>query len=216
MPADRVPRWGDGRRARIGLLGGSFNPAHDGHRHVALAALRKLSLDQVWLMVSPGNPLKPARGMAPLAERLASARRIANGRRIIATDIERRLGCHYTVDTLRALRARFPRARFVWLMGADNLLQLPRWNGWRAMVAAGPFGVRPRPTYTCAALAGRAAHALRRARVPASAAHGLARRAPPAWVVLPGRLHAASATAIRAGNHLEPARHSTQTAIPAA
>ena len=123
--------WGDNRRARIGLLGGSFNPAHDGHRHVAEAALRGLRLDQVWLLVSPGNPLKPRRGMAPFAERLASARRIADGRRILAVDWEARLGTRYTVDTLALLRRRFPRSRFVLVVGADNLSQLPRWKGWR-------------------------------------------------------------------------------------
>lgn len=195
---DPIPVWGDRRRVAVGLLGGSFNPAHAGHRHVALAAMRQLGLDQVWLMVSPGNPLKPVDGMAKLAERLASARAIGDGRRIIATGIESRLGCHYTVDTLRELRRRFPRAAFVWLMGADNLIQLPRWNGWRDIVASVPFAVMPRPTYTTRALAGRAAHVLRGARLPASASHGLALRPPPAWVLLPGRLHGASATAIRA------------------
>ena len=111
--------WGDGRRVRIGLLGGSFNPAHEGHRHVAERALAALGLDQVWLLVSPGNPLKPSRGMAPFAERLASARRVADGRRVVATGIEARLGTRYTVDTLALLRRRFPRARFVLLLGAD-------------------------------------------------------------------------------------------------
>ncbi|MBR0678695.1 nicotinic acid mononucleotide adenylyltransferase, partial [Roseomonas alkaliterrae] len=127
----RPGRFGDGRRRRVGLLGGSFNPAHQGHLHVARRAAAALRLDEVWLMVSPGNPLKPTRGMAPLAERLASARAIARGRRIIATDIERALGTRYTADTLRLLRRRFPRARFVLVVGADNLVQLPRWRRWR-------------------------------------------------------------------------------------
>ncbi|HYZ32454.1 MAG TPA: nicotinate-nucleotide adenylyltransferase, partial [Crenalkalicoccus sp.] len=153
-------RWGDGRRARIGLLGGSFNPAHEGHRHVAEQALRRLGLDQVWLMVSPGNPLKPVAGMAPFAERLASARAIADGRRIVATDIEARLGTRYTVDTLAALRRRFPRAAFVLLAGADILRQLPRWKRWQELARATPIAVLPRPGETRPALHGRAARRL--------------------------------------------------------
>jgi nicotinate-nucleotide adenylyltransferase len=118
----------------------------------------------VWLLVSPGNPLKPVAGMAPLAARLASARRIADGRRIVATAIEADLGTRYTADTLAALRRRFPRARFVWLMGADNLEQLPRWRRWRQIVASMPFAVVPRPTYNHRALASLAAYRLRRSR----------------------------------------------------
>ena len=146
---------------RVGLLGGSFNPAHDGHRHIAGVALKRLRLDQVWLLVSPGNPLKPARGMAPLAARLASAGRIADGRRVLATAIERDLGTRFTADTLARLRQRFPRVRFVWLMGADNLEQLPRWNRWLSIAHGGAFAVLPRPTYNHRALAGQAARRLR-------------------------------------------------------
>lgn len=149
-------------------------------------------------MVSPGNPLKPVAGMAPLAERLASARRIADGRRIVATAIEAALGTRYTVDTLIALRRRFPCAHFVWLMGADNLAQLPRWRRWRALVASVPFAVVPRPTYNHAALAGRAARHLRGAQLPARLASTLAETAPPAWVFLSAPQNAASASAIRA------------------
>lgn len=183
---------------RIGLLGGSFNPAHEGHRHVAELARRRLRLDQVWLLVSPGNPLKPVADMAPLAVRLASARHIADGRRIVATAIEATLGTRYTADTLRALRRRFPRARFVWLMGADNLEQLPRWRRWRAIAATMPFAVVPRPTYNHRALASRAALGLRGSRRMARLAPALAGMAPPAWVFLPAPQHAASASAIRA------------------
>ena len=152
----------------------------------------------MWLLVSPGNPLKPSRGMAPLAERLASARRIADGRRIVATDIERALGTVYTADTVHALRTRFPRARFVWLMGADNLEQLPRWRRWREIVTTMPFAVVPRPTYNHRALAGRAAHRLSGARLAARQAPALADYRPPAWVFLPAPQHQASASAIRA------------------
>ena len=183
---------------RIGLLGGSFNPAHEGHLHVAELALQRLQLDQVWLLVSPGNPLKPALGMAPLAVRLASAARIGDGRRVVATAIEAGLGTRYTADTLAELRRRFPNARFVWLMGADNLTQLPRWRDWMGIMRTMPVAVFPRPSYNHRALAGRAAHRLRSARLPVAAAPALALRNPPAWIFLPTPQHAASATAIRA------------------
>jgi len=165
---------------------------------VAELARRRLRLDQMWLLVSPGNPLKPVAGMAPLATRLASARRIADGRRIVATAIESRLGTRYTADTLRLLRRRFPRARFVWVMGADNLEQLPRWRRWREIASGMPFAVVPRPTYNHRALAGQAARRLRRAQRAAGLAPALAGMAPPAWVFLPAPQHAASASAIRA------------------
>ena len=191
--------WGDRRRVRVGLLGGSFNPAHAGHRHVAQAALRRLRLDQVWLMVSPGNPLKPTTGMAAPASRLASARRIADGRRIVATDIESRLGTRYTVDTLRTLRRRFPRTRFVWLMGADNLAELPAWHAWPAIFRAVPVAVLARPAYSVKALAGKAARRFSTARRSARFGPFLAGTAPPVWVFLHTRLHPASASAIREG-----------------
>lgn len=203
---------------RVGLLGGSFNPAHDGHRHIARLALRRLRLDQVWLLVSPGNPLKPVAGMAPLADRLASARGIADGRCVVATAIEAALGTRYTADTLHELRRRFPRTTFVWLMGADNLEQLPRWNRWLEIARDGAFAVFPRPTYNHRALAGQAARRLRPARRASHLAPALAGMAPAAWVFLPVRQHAASATAIRAAaipgvsNHRPQAAHATVAA----
>jgi nicotinate-nucleotide adenylyltransferase len=196
----RLPRFGDRRRIRVGLLGGSFNPAHDGHRHVAELALRRLRLDQVWLLVSPGNPLKPVRGMAPFAERLAGAARVGGQRRIVATGIEAAFGTRYTVDTLKELRRRFPRIRFVWIMGADILEQLPRWRRWTAMARDLAFVVLPRPSYTHRALAGQAAHRLGRWRRPVRQARLLPVQAPmgvPGWVFLPERQNPASATAIR-------------------
>ena len=193
-----MPSWGHRRRIRVGLLGGSFNPAHAGHLHIARLALQRLRLDQVWLLVSPGNPLKEAAGMAPLADRLISAGRIADGRRILATGIEARLHTRYTFDTLRALRRRFPRVRFVWLMGADNLVQLPRWQRWGGITRTMPFAVMPRPTYNGRALAGQAAHRLRPALLPARAAPALAGRTAPAWTFLPARQNPLSATALRA------------------
>lgn len=190
--------WGDNRRVRIGLLGGSFNPAHDGHRYVAETALRRLGLDQVWLMVSPGNPLKPARGMAPFARRLASAQGVADGFAVIATDVEARLGTRYTVDTLARLRARFPRARFVLLLGADNLSQLPRWKDWREIARTTPVAVLPRPGRTRAALLGQAARHLARHRRRPRALLPATDRGHAAWCLIPAREHPASATAIRA------------------
>lgn len=190
-----MPRFGDRRRIRIGLLGGSFNPAHAGHLHLARTALRRLGLDQVWLLVSPGNVLKSRDGMAPLRERLASARTIADGRRIVATAIESRLGTRYSFDTMRALARLFPLASFVWIMGADILLQLPRWQRWRDLSRMVPFAVFPRPRYNAQALAGPAASVLRARRLPP---HLLACAAPPAWAFIAAAQFPISATAIRA------------------
>jgi nicotinate-nucleotide adenylyltransferase len=205
---DPLPRFGDRRRTRVGLLGGSFNPAHAGHGHVAHVARRRLRLDQVWLMVSPGNPLKPVAGMAPLADRLAGAASIGDGRHVIATAIEAMFGTRYSIDTMRLLRRRFPRVRFVWIMGADLLIQLPRWRSWRQIVRHLPFVVLPRPGYTMRALSGQAARCLRRMRRPAHEAPVLS-RARSGWVFLPTPENATSATAIR---HRVAARRSTAEA----
>jgi nicotinate-nucleotide adenylyltransferase len=180
------------------VLGGSFNPAHAGHRHIAKLALRRLRLDQVWLLVSPGNPLKPTDGMAPLSQRIAGARRIARGRRVIATALEAAWGTRFTIDTMRLLRRRFPCARFVWLMGADVLTQLPRWLHWRELLRLVPVAVLPRPGYTSRALAGQAARWMRHARRAEHAASLLPGTAP-GWVLLMAPQVAISATAIRAG-----------------
>jgi nicotinate-nucleotide adenylyltransferase len=181
---------------RVGLLGGSFNPAHEGHRHVVELALARLRLDQVWLMVSPGNPLKPRKDMAPLADRLRGAATISDGRRVIATSIESAIGTRYSVDTLRGLRRRFPRVHFVWIMGADLLTQLPRWRRWREIVRNLPFVVLPRPGYTLPALGGQAARRLRGGRRPAHEAPVLS-LARSGWVLLHTPENATSATAIR-------------------
>ena len=158
--------------------------------------MRRLRLDQVWLLVSPGNPLKPANGMAPFGDRLASAVRIADGRRLIATGIEVAFRTRYTVDTMRLLLRRFPAVRFVWIMGADILEQLPRWRRWPDIVRRLAFVVVPRPSYSHRALAGQATHRLRAERRPAREA-SLLPGAAPGWVFLPGRQTAVSATAIR-------------------
>ena len=193
-----IPRYGHRHRVRVGLLGGSFNPAHEGHLHVARQAMRHLRLDQLWLMVSPGNPLKPTNGMAPFAERLASAQKIADGRRIIATDIEQRLGTRYHQGhDARAARSVFRRRQFVWLMGADNLLQLPRWGNWLQIMRAMPMLVLPRPGATRPALAGQAASRFRKHRLPARSGLCLPMAAAPRWILLPVKENPASATALR-------------------
>ncbi len=182
---------------RIGLLGGSFNPAHAGHLHVAALARKRLRLDQVWLLVSPGNPLKPRAGMASMEARLTGARALGDGRRVLATGIEAALHTSFTVDTMRALLRRFPRAAFVWIMGADILEQLPDWRCWADLVRLMSFAVLPRPTYNHRALAGQAARRLRPIRRKAREAALLPGLAP-GWVFLPAPQHAMSATALRA------------------
>lgn len=183
---------------RVGLLGGSFNPAHDGHLHISHLALEKLALDEVWWLVSPQNPLKPVDGMAPLNQRLSKARAAATDPRIRATAIEQDLGTRYTADTLAALRTRFPNVRFVWLIGADLLIQMPRWKKWRTVFRAVPIAVFPRPFYSFRALRGTVAKRFARARVNPRRATKLADMAPPAWTFLKTPLHSASATRLRA------------------
>ncbi len=182
---------------RVGLLGGSFNPAHDGHRHISLFALRALRLHQVWWLVSPQNPLKSHHGMAGLSARLEGARRAIPHPRVLISDIEVQLKTRYTADTLHQLQIRYPRTRFVWLMGADNLLQLPRWRHWRRIFQSMPVAAFNRPPYSLKAPTGHAAKCYARCRVGASQAGLLADRTPPAWVFLRNPLHPASATAIR-------------------
>jgi nicotinate-nucleotide adenylyltransferase len=192
--------FGEGRQPgrRIGLLGGSFNPAHEGHRHISLWALRALGLDEVWWLVSPQNPLKSRAGMAGLTRRVALARAMARDRRIRVGALEAYLGTLYTVDTLAALRRRLPRARFVWLMGADNLAQIHRWQGWSRIFHSVPIAVLDRPTYSLGAATGHAARRFARHRRGPRAVRRLAQATPPAWVLLRGRRHPASASAIRA------------------
>ncbi len=184
---------------KVGLLGGSFNPAHDGHRYISLEALRRLGLDQVWWLVSPQNPLKPLDGMAPFAERLAGARQAVRHPRIRAVDFETRHGLKFTADTLPRLAQVYPRHRFVWLMGADNLCQISHWRRWRAIFRAVPVAIFDRPGETYRALASKAsrAHASARIHLPGS----LATAAPPAWCFLFTRRDLSSATAIRRGRN---------------
>lgn len=183
---------------RIGLLGGSFNPAHEGHRHISFFALQRLRLDAVWWLVSPQNPLKPVEGMASFEDRFASAEAIARHPKILVSDIESRLETRYTIDTLRALRFRKGKHRFVWIMGADNLIQLPRWRDWKPICELMPIAIFARPGYSQRSLFGPAAHRYRRHRLPDRAAAGLVGHKAPAWVFLHTPLHPASATEIRA------------------
>jgi len=185
---------------RTGLLGGSFNPAHRGHRHVSLAALEALGLDEIWWLVSPGNPLKEEMGMAPLAARLASARRAARRAPIRASAIEHALGTVYTVDTLALLLRRFPKRRFIWLMGADNLAQFHRWRDWRRIAALVPIAVVTRPGYDAQARQAPAWGWLRRFVRPAAMARNWTDWRPPALVLLQLPPDRTSATAIRAAN----------------
>ncbi len=183
-----------------GLLGGSFNPAHAGHRRISLFALDALGLDEVWWLVSPGNPLKAGKDMAPLAARLASARQAARRAPIRPTAIEARLGTRYTVDTLRKLVRLYPDRRFIWLMGADNLAQFHRWRDWRAIARTVPIAVIARPGYDRPARAARAMGWLRHFVRPASQALHWTTWSKPALVHLRFRPDPHSATQSRARN----------------
>jgi nicotinate-nucleotide adenylyltransferase len=193
-----------GASKRIGLLGGSFNPAHRGHRAISLAARRALGLDEVWWLVSPGNPLKDPRDMAPLEARLASARAMARRAPIRPTAIEARLGTRYTVDTLARLMLRYPDHRFVWLMGGDNLAQFHRWKSWRRIARQLPIAVIDRPHYIGAARASPAMGWLRRYVRPAGQAMNWTKWRLPALVLLRFRPDPTSATGLRAA---DPAWH---------
>jgi nicotinate-nucleotide adenylyltransferase len=180
-----------------GLLGGSFNPAHGAHRAISLAALGALGLDEVWWLVSPGNPLKPRAGMAPLAARVQSARARARRAPIRVSAIERELGTRFTIDTLRALKRRYPKRRFVWLMGADNLAQLHLWRDWRGLAREMPIAVVARPGYDAKALASPAMAWLRRYRLPAACLKNRQEWSAPALIELRFDPDPRSATAMR-------------------
>lgn len=183
-----------------GLLGGSFNPAHGGHRRISLFAMRALGLDEVWWLVSPGNPLKPKSDTAPLPARLASARGHARRAPIRVSAIEQALGTRFTIDTLRALKLRYPRRRFVWLMGSDNLAQFHRWRLWRALARTMPIAVIARPGYDGRAMAGPAMAWLRRYRRRALTGKDWAKGNGPTLLILRFDPDARSASAIRAAS----------------
>jgi len=181
-----------------GLLGGSFNPAHAGHRRISLEAIERLGLTELWWLVSPGNPLKEGRGdMAPLAARYASARAMARRSRIVPTAIEARLGTRYTADTLRKLQRRFPNRRFIWLMGADNLAQFHLWRDWRRIARMMPIAVIARPGYDTAAQNAPAMGWLRRFVRRSGQVKNWTMWSPPALVLLRFRPDPSSATRAR-------------------
>ncbi|MEO0907926.1 MAG: nicotinate-nucleotide adenylyltransferase [Pseudomonadota bacterium] len=188
---------------RTGLLGGSFNPAHGGHRRITRFTIEALGLDQAWWLVSPGNPLKPRAGMAPLGARLRSAQAQARRAPIIPTAIERELGTRYTLDTLRALKRRYPKRDFVWLMGSDNLAQFHRWKNWREIARTMPIAVIARPGYNQAAMASPAMAWLRRYTVSVAGFTKMGRQrlgSAPALVLLRFDPDPRSATDIRRGD----------------
>ena len=184
-------------RRKIGLLGGSFNPAHAGHLHISLYALKTLKLDEVWWLVSPQNPLKPVQDMAAFATRLAHAKILARHPKIKVLDIENTLGTRYTYDTLQALIKRHPRLGFTWLMGADNLAQFHRWHRWRDIMNMVPIAVFDRAPFSHRALKQPTSLSYARCRLPESKALLLPDKQPPVWAFIFMRRHAASATGIR-------------------
>jgi len=192
------------RGLKIGLFGGTFDPPHEAHRAACLIAMHRLGLDRVWWLVTPGNPLKDTRGLAPLQQRIAAARALANHPRIAVTGLEADIGARYTYDTVRYLISRCRGVCFVWIMGADNLRSFHRWQKWRAIAAMLPIAVVDRLGPSLYATAGPAGQALAGARFPETAAKMLPFRRPPAWVYLHGLKSPLSSTALRAARHKSP------------
>jgi nicotinate-nucleotide adenylyltransferase len=182
---------------KVGLYGGSFNPAHEGHAHVAETAKRRLGLDRVIWLVSPQNPLKGRHETAGLAERMAGARALAKGPGMVVSDVETALGSAYTIDTIRALKRRFPSVKFVWIMGADSLASFHRWRGWTQIMGEAPVAVVSRPWISLKSRFSPAAIRFARYRWPSTRALALAGSKPPAWVFLFGRFNFQSSTALR-------------------
>ncbi len=194
VPA-RPPPFAPGMK--IGLLGGSFNPPHEGHREASLLALRRLNLHRVWWLVSPGNPLKDAQELAPLAKRVEAARRVSQHPRIKITAIEAAIGSTHTFDTISYLKQRCPGVHFIWLMGADNFRHFDRWQRWRDIARLVPIAIIDRPGSTLTALHGRAAEALAPYRLDETDGACLAMAAPPAFVFLHGPRSPMSSTELR-------------------
>ena len=199
---------------RVGLYGGSFNPAHEGHDHVAETAKRRLGLDRVIWLVSPQNPLKTAHETADLAERMAGARAMAKGPGMIVSDLETKLGSAYTIDTVRALKQRFPGVKFVWIMGADSLASFHRWRGWTQIMREVPVAVVSRPWISLRSRFSPAALRFARFRRPSTQALTLPGTKPPAWVFLYGRFNFQSSTALRLRQAALAARHNLTTKKP--
>ncbi len=190
-----IPLYTNGMR--IGLLGGSFNPPHVAHRAISLFAIKRLRLDRVWWLVTPGNPLKQQGALRDLAQRTEAAREMADDPRIDISCLESVIGTRYTVDTITYLRRRAGGLRFVWIMGADNLAQFHRWENWRRIASEVPIAVIDRPPQSFRALAAPAAQALARYRIPENQAGRLADRRAPAWVFLTGMKLNLSSTGLR-------------------
>lgn len=195
---NEVPTTGE---KRVGLLGGSFNPAHEGHRHISLRGLKDLQLDEIWWLVSPQNPLKNSKDLAPLKMRMRQSRQIARSSKIRIMDIEKKLETRYTVDTVTAMKNCFLANSFVWLMGADNLLQMHKWKNWKMLFHTLPIAVFSRPSYSRKSLASEAAMHFSDYRIPKSAGVELVSYAPPCWVFIPVKPHAESSTQIRRKKH---------------
>jgi len=183
---------------KIGLFGGSFNPPHAAHRAACLLAMKRLGLDRVWWLVTPGNPLKDTRRLPSLPARIAAARRMAHHPRIDVTGVEAQIGTRYSFETIAWLVRRCPGVHFVWMMGADNLASFHRWRNWRGIAALVPVAVIDRGG-TARALASPAAHRLAGARLPESAAKALPLRRPPAWIFLHGIKSTLSSSSLRHG-----------------
>ena len=190
-----MPPYADGMR--IGLLGGSFNPPHLAHRAISLFAIKRLKLDRIWWLVTPGNPLKQHGALRELEARLQAAREMANDRRIDVSCLESVIRTRYTVDTIDFLRRRAGGVRFVWIMGADNLAQFHRWQDWQRIAAEVPIAVVDRPPQSFRALSSPAANALSRYRLPEQHAARLAGARTPAWVFLTGLKLSLSSTRLR-------------------
>ncbi|GAC1548395.1 MAG: nicotinate-nucleotide adenylyltransferase [Beijerinckiaceae bacterium] len=199
MPVARLPPHSFG--LRVGLFGGSFNPAHQGHLHASKLALKRLCLDRVWWLVTPGNPLKDTSGLPPLAVRIAAARRLARDPRIVVTGLEAEIGTRYTFDTIAYLRRRCPGVRFVWIMGSDILGQFHRWQRWREIASALPLAIIDRPGATCPTLGTPAGHWLAGRRLPEREAALLAEAEPPAFVFLHGPRMDISSSLLRQAGH---------------
>ena len=183
---------------RVGLLGGSFNPAHEGHLHISSLAMKSLKLDQLWWLVSPGNPLKSKLAMASLKDRMEVARKIsACNPDIVVSDIENSFSTCHTVDTIESLKVEFPEVSFVWVMGADLLVQVPQWKRWRALFKLVPIAIFARPAYSARVLSGKAARRFNGSRVPRYRIGSLVKMRPPAWAYVRTRLNSQSATSIR-------------------
>lgn len=191
----RLPPYAPG--LRIGLYGGSFDPPHAGHRHVAVAALKRLRLDRVWWLVSPGNPLKDRTGLPSAAERLRAVAGVAHHPKMVASAVETAIGARYTVETLRFLRARCPGVRFVFILGADSFANLHRWRDWREIAALVPLAIVDRPGWTASALHSPAARALAARRIGEGQRLLFPAATPPAWLFLTGPRSTLSSTALR-------------------